>query len=325
MKVLITTVPFAEKDRQPLKMLEDSKIKYLINPLNRKLTESELIEMLSDYDALIAGTEKISQTVINSAPKLKHISRVGIGLDNVDLLAAKEKGIKVSYTPDVPAPAIAELTIAMMLSLLRSTHVSNDNMHKGKWLKVMGRRLAKVKIGLIGIGRVSTLIIKYLQAFESPTIFANDISEKAKNSSLPVNWVTKDKIFKEADVISLHLPLTKLTKNLIKKEHLMSMKKDAMIINTSRGGIINEKDLYEVMKTGHLSGAAIDVFEQEPYNGPLIEIERCLMTSHMGSMSLDCRVNMEIEATEETIRFFNRDYLKREVPVDEYKVQQMSL
>jgi len=325
MKVLITTVPFGEKNRLPLDLLEKSNIEYLINPLNRKLTENELTEMLSNFDAIIAGTDKISKKVMDNASKLKHISRVGIGLDGVDLIEAKKRGIKVSYTPDVPAPAIAELTLGMMLTLLRSTHVSNSQMHQGKWHRIFGRRLSNVTVGLIGVGRVGVRIIKHLQSFDSPKILANDVSNLVKEYNLPVQWTDKEQIFKEADIITLHLPLTGLTKNLIKKEHLMLMKKDAIIINTSRGGIVNEKDLYNVMKSGHLSGAAIDVFEQEPYNGPLREIERCLLTSHIGSMSIDCRVKMEIEATEEAIRFLEGESLKREVPEEEYNVQKVGL
>lgn len=325
MRVLITTVPFGNKNRQSLDLLEKSKIEYLINPLNRKLTEDELINMINDFDAVIAGTDKITEKVINSTTKLKHISRVGIGVDSVDLIAAKKKGIKVSYTPDVPAPAIAELTIGMMLTLLRSTHVSNLRMHKGEWHRVFGRRLSNVNIGLIGVGRVGVRVIKHLQSFGSPNILANDLSSSVKELELPVNWVEKEKIFKEADIITLHLPLTKLTKDLVKKNHLMLMKKDAIIINTSRGGIINETDLFNVMKSGHLSGAAVDVFEHEPYNGPLKEIERCLLTSHMGSMSIDCRTKMEIEATEEIIRFLEGKLLKREVPEEEYDAQRKEL
>jgi D-3-phosphoglycerate dehydrogenase / 2-oxoglutarate reductase len=325
MKVLITTVPFGEKNRLPLDLLEKSNIEYLINPLNRKLTENELTEMLSDFDAIIAGTDKISKKVMDKASKLKHISRVGIGLDGVDLIEAKKKGIKVSYTPDVPAPAIAELTLGMMLTLLRSTHVSNSKMHQGKWHRIFGRRLSNVTVGLIGVGRVGVRIIKHLQSFDSPKILANDVSNLVKEYNLPVQWTDKEQIFKEADIITLHLPLTGLTKNSIKEEHLLLMKKDAIIINTSRGGIVNEKDLYNVMKSGHLSGAAIDVFEQEPYNGPLREIERCLLTSHIGSMSIDCRVKMEIEATEEAIRFLEGESLKREVPEEEYNVQKVGL
>ena len=325
MKVLITTVPFGDKNRLPLDLLKKSNIEYIINPLNKKLNEDELMKMIVDFDAIIAGTEKISEKVLNKANKLKHISRVGIGLDSVDLLAAEKKGIKVSYTPDVPAPAIAELTIGMMLTLLRSTHVSNSKMHKGEWHRIFGKRLSNVTIGLIGVGRVGIRVIKHLQGFDSPKILANDLSKSVKELDLPVQWVEKEKIFKEADVITLHLPLTKLTKDLVKKDHLLLMKKDAIIINTSRGGIINENDLYNIMKSGHLSGAAIDVYENEPYDGQLKEIERCLMTSHMGSMTTDCRTKMEIEATEEVIRSLTGRSLEREVPQQEYDVQRESL
>ena len=133
------------------------------------------------------------------------------------------------------------------------------------------------------------------------------------------------KIYKEADIISLHLPLTHLTKNLIRKDHLLTKKPDAIIINISRAGIINEHDLYEVMLSGHLSGAGMDVFRIEPYDGPLKEIERCLLTAHMGSMSFDCRSRMEIESTEEAIRFLTGKALESEVPQDEYDVQKLGL
>jgi len=132
-KVLITTVPFGAKNRLPLDLLEKDSIEYLINPLNKKLTEDELAEMVTDYDVIIAGTEPITQKVMGSASNLKMISRVGIGLDSIDLLEAEKRGVIVSYTPDAPAPAVAELTIGLMLTLLRSVHLSNMGMHNGKW------------------------------------------------------------------------------------------------------------------------------------------------------------------------------------------------
>jgi len=324
-KVLITTVPFAVKRRLPLDLLEQANIDYVINPYDRKLTEEELADLISDFDVLIAGTERISEKVLSNTSNLKHISRVGIGLDGVDLLAAEKRGIKVSYTPDAPAPAVAELTIGMMLTLLRSTHVSNTQMHNGEWHRFFGRRLSKVTIGIIGVGRIGIGVIKHLQGFGSPKILANDISNIPHELNLPVQWTDQEKIFREADIITLHLPLTGLTKDSIKEEQLMLMKKDAIIINTSRGGIINEKDLYNVMQSGHLSGAAIDVFEREPYSGPLKDIERCMLTAHMGSMSFDCRTRMELEATEEAVRFLTGEPLEREVPKEEYNVQKMGL
>jgi len=326
MKVLITTVPFAEKDRTPLDLLEKNNISYLINPLNKKLTENELKELISDFDIVIAGTELISDKVMESATNLKMISRVGIGLDSVDLLAAEKRNVQVSYTPDAPAPAVAELTVGMMLTLLRSVHVSNSQMHLGKWHRFFGRRLSEVTIGIVGVGRIGKAILEHLKGFGNPRILLNDLSVKDDiTNEFDIEWCSKEEIYKQSDVVSLHLPLTGKTKNMIRKDHLFSMKSDAIIINTSRGGIINEEDLYEVLQSGHLSGAAIDVFENEPYNGKLKDIERCLLTSHMGSMSVDCRTRMEIEATKEVERFITGMPLKGSVPDSEYAVQREGL
>jgi D-3-phosphoglycerate dehydrogenase len=321
-KVLITTVPFGEKNPLPLDLLANAKIKYLINPFNKKITEDQLADTINDFDAIIAGTEPITEKVMNHASKLKLISRVGIGLDSVDLLAAQKHKIKVSYTPDAPSLAVAELTLGLMLTLLRSVHVSNSQMHKGTWYRLFGRRLEEVTVGIIGLGRIGTGVLKRLKGFGTTKILVNDIEPNRElDNEFKLEWTSKEKIYEEADIISLHIPLTNLTKNMLEKEQLLSMKPDAIIINTSRGGIVNEQDLYEVMQSEHLSGAAIDVFEKEPYEGPLKEIERCLLTAHMGSMSVDCRARMEIEATEEVVRFLTGSSLEGEVPQEEYDMQ----
>ena len=325
-KVLITTVPFGDKSSLPLEMLEKAGIEYLINPLKKKLTENQLAELVSESDVIIAGTEPITEKVMAQSTKLKLISRVGIGLDSVDLIAAKKRGIKVSYTPDAPSPAVAELALGMMLTLLRSVHISNIQIHQGKWHRIFGRRLTEITIGVIGMGRIGTHLLRCIKGFDTLPVLANDIMPNDELSrEFNLKWVTKERIYKEADIISLHLPLTHLTKNMIRREQLLSMKPEAMIINTSRGGIINESDLYDVMMKGHLSGAAIDVFEHEPYTGKLAEIERCLLTAHMGSMSIDCRTQMEVEATEEAIRFLAGELLESEVPQAEYDIQSQGL
>lgn len=325
-KVLITTVPFADKNQLPLELLENAGIEYLINPLNKKLTEDELAEMITDFNVIIAGTEKITAKVMDRASNLKMISRVGIGLDSVDLLAAKEFGITVSYTPDAPAPAVAELTLGLMLTLLRSVHVSNSEMHDGRWHRLFGRRLAEVTIGIIGTGRIGSRVLNRTKAFGTPRILVNDVMPNYElDREFKLEWVSKEMIYREADIISLHVPLTHLTKNMIRKEQLQSMKEDAILINAARGGIINEQDLYDVMQAGHLSGAAIDVFDFEPYTGQLREIQRCLLTAHMGSMSIDCRIRMEIEATTEAVRFLTGKPLEGVVPRGEYDVQRQGL
>jgi D-3-phosphoglycerate dehydrogenase len=321
-KALITTVPFGDKNRLPIELLEGAGIEYLINPIGRRLKEDELAEMVQDFDVLIAGTEPITDRVMDRGSRLKLISRVGIGLDSVDLLAAERRGIKVSYTPDAPAPAVAELTIALMLSLLRGVHVANLQLHRGHWERHFGRRIAEVTVGIIGAGRIGARVLRRIPAFGTPRVLVNDIVPDLKLvPELKLEWVGKEDIFKQADVISLHVPLTPLTKNLIRRPQLMLMKPDALLINCARGGIINEADLADVMRSGHLGGAAIDTFENEPYTGELTGIERCLLTAHMGSMSLDCRTRMEIEATEEAVRFLTGQALQGGVPAGEYDMR----
>jgi len=321
-EVLITTVPFADRNRLPLELLESAAVKYRINPLGRRLKEDELAEMVGAAEVLIAGTEPITARVMDRAPRLKLISRVGIGLDSVDLTAAAERGIKVAYTPDAPAPAVAELAFGLMLALLRSVHVANLQLHAGRWQRHMGRRLAEVTVGVIGTGRVGARVLRRIPAFGTPRVLVNDLKPDPKLvPELKLEWVDKTEIYRQADVISLHVPLTALTRNMIARPQLLQMKPDALLINTSRGGIVNEGDLADVLRSGHLGGAAVDVFEHEPYAGELAQIERCLLTSHMGSMSVDCRTRMEIEATEEALRFLQGEALRSPVPQDEYLVQ----
>jgi D-3-phosphoglycerate dehydrogenase len=325
-KALITTAPFADKNRLPLEMLESANVEYCLNPLGRKLKEHELVDLVGDCDVIIAGTEPITDRVMDAAKRLKLISRVGIGLDSVDLLAAERRGVKVSYTPDAPAPAVAELTIGLMISLLRSIHVANLQMHAGAWNRHFGRRIAEVTLGIIGTGRIGTRVLRRIASFGTPRVLVNDLNPNTKLvPELKLEWVGKDEIYRNADVITVHLPMTPQTKNMIRKDELMAMKPDAVLINTSRGGIVNEQDLAHVLRSGHLAGAAIDVFEHEPYTGELSSIERCLLTSHMGSMSIDCRARMEIEATEEAVRFVSGKELRGLVPESEYDVQRQGL
>ena len=321
-RVFVSTAPFAEGNEFPLEMLRANGIDFNVNTLKRKLTEIELMEMAGDAEAIIAGTEPITRRVMEKCTRLRHISRVGVGLDSVNLLEAKAKGISVSYTPDAPAPAVAELTIGLMLSLLRNIHVANSAMHQGKWNRYFGRRIAEITIGIIGVGRIGARVLRRTQGFGTPRLLVNDVLPTLElNREFKLEWVSKDIIFKQADMISLHVPLTLKTKGLVGAKELGMMKPDTFLINTSRGGVVDEKALYHALKENKIAGAAIDVFEKEPYQGPLAELGNCLLTSHMGSMSLDCRTRMEIEATEEAIRFLLGKPLLSPVPTEEYDLQ----
>lgn len=321
-RVLITTVPFGAIDRQPLDLLEEAGIDYVINPLNRKLKEAELAELAKDFGVIIAGTEPNSRRVMTCAPHLKLISRVGIGLDSVDLLAARELGITVSYTPDAPAPAVAELTIGLMLAILRGVSLADRNMRLGIWHRTFGRRISDSTIGLIGIGRVGKRVVRHLSGFAPQRILANDLEPDIPfGEAHHLEWVAKETIYREADIISLHVPLTSVTHNLITDRELALMKPTAVLLNTARGGIVNERDLANALRNQQIVGAAVDTFLQEPYSGELTTLENCLLTSHMGSMSRDCRFQMELQATQEAIRFLKKEPLQGIVPESEYELQ----
>ena len=317
-RVLITPTPFAAFDQRPIEMLSSLGIDYVLNPLGRRPNEEQMVELVDGVDIIIAGTEPITDRVMASAPRLRLISRVGVGLDNIDLEAARRHSIAISHTPLAPVPAVAEMTIAFMLVLLRDLQVSNARMHEGEWHKVIGRRLAEVTIGIVGLGHIGRAVLGKLAALGASEVLVNDSEPDLHLSeSVPdivVKWVGLDELLINSDIVTLHLPLTESTRNLIALRELTRMKKDSVLINTSRGGIVNEDDLFSVLAQGHLAGAGVDVFENEPYSGPLATIERCLLTSHMGSASTDCRARMEVEATEQVIRYLTGQPLMFPVP-----------
>jgi len=320
--VLVSTVPFASHDRLPLELLDSVGAHVTINPIGRRLQEEELAELIPATEILIAGTEPITRKVLEAAPNLRLIARVGIGLDNVDLLAARERGIQVTYTPEAPAPAVAELTVGLMVSLLRHTHTANALLHDGQWHRFMGRRIGESTIGVIGVGRIGSRVIQLLSSFGVRRFIAHDVAPQIGSlQGIDVEWVGQDEIFREADIVTLHVPLTPDTRNMVGRAELDMMKADAVLINTSRGGVVDEEALLRTLHDGRLGGAAVDVFAHEPYGGPLTQEPRCLLTSHMGSMSIDCRSRMEVEATREAVRFLTGESTLCPVPEQEYLIQ----
>ena len=208
MKVFISTAPFAEIDQTPLAILNRAGVAYTINPTQRRLTSAELCEFIYDVDGIIAGTEEISASVMQRAPNLKIISRVGIGLDSVDLNAARRKGVMVTYTPDAPSPAVAELTIGLILSSLRGIHNSHRDLCAGKWKRYFGTRLTESSIGIIGVGRIGGRVVEALKGMGCHRILVNDLDDRVKETNLEgCEWVEKKEIYRNADVISLHVPL----------------------------------------------------------------------------------------------------------------------
>ena len=314
MKVLITTVPFGSNNIKPLDILDKSGVNYRFNPLSRKLQEGELAEIISDFDIIIAGTEKIDEAVFKKANKLKFISRVGIGLDGIDLACAKEHGVRVSFTPDAPSTAVAELTIGLMISSMRGINQTNAAMKIGDWDRYMGVSFSDLNIGLIGFGRIGKLVAKHLSSFCPKSILINDVVKFKESAGLGLTPSSKEKIYETCDLISFHLPLTADTLNLIGDEELSRMKDGVRIINTARGGIINEDALCRFLTSGHVAAAAIDTFHEEPYSGPLTGFSNVINTAHIGAMTRASRADMEISATEEVLRFIKGVDLQSEIP-----------
>ena len=182
---------------------------------------------------------------MTAGSRLRLIVRVGIGLDNVELAAARTRGITVTYTPDAPAPAVAELTLGLMINLLRGVSVADRDVRRGAWQRIMGRRLSECVVGVIGCGRVGKRVIRHLRGgFPEVRILANDIAPDRGSPGLAsVEWTTKEGIYEHADVITLHLPLTSATNQLIGATDLARMKRNVVLVNTSRGNMIVEADL----------------------------------------------------------------------------------
>ena len=317
-RALITTVPFGEVDPAPLALLDGAGIDYVMNPLGRRPTEEELVSLVPGFDVLIAGTGPITDRVMAAAPQLRLISRVGVGLDSVDLLAARMHGITVAYTPEGPADAVAELTIGLALSLLRGVYLANAAIRRGVWKRIQGRRLAEVTVGVVGVGRIGRRVIRLLSAFGT-RILASDLAPVTLDEA--VRWVDKPALYREADVVTLHVPLTGQTRDLLGRTELEMMQPGAFLINTCRGGVVNEAALANALREGEIAGAAVDTFADEPYHGELVNVDTCLITAHMGSMSADCRLRMEQGAARNAVAFLRGEPLDERVPESEYAVQ----
>jgi D-3-phosphoglycerate dehydrogenase len=326
-KIFVSTYPFGTYDSNPIQILKDTNWDIQFNTLKRKLKPTELVELAKNSHGLIAGTENLTP-FIESNPNLKFISRVGIGLDSVPLGLCKEKGIRVSYTPDAVTDAVAELTIGLMIDITRQISFCDREIRNSFWSRPVGKRLQLSTIGIIGLGRVGKKVIRLLSGFSPMKILVNDIKDisipilnLSNEYKLNIELASKEDIYKSADILSLHLPLYEKTKYMINSSTLELFNKESFLINTARGELINEEELAQALQNGKLKGVALDVFSNEPYKGNLVNLPNVLLTEHIGSCSYDCRLKMENESAEEIIRFFKGETLLREVPEEEYIYQ----
>ena len=297
-KLLISTSSFDLQSNQILQNLQDQGFEIILNPYGRKLKETEVLELLSDdVIGIIAGVEPLTRKVLSTAKSLKIISRCGIGTDSVDLEAAAEMEIPVHITPSAPVIAVAELTVSLILSTLRRTSEADHNLRQGNWKPLMGRLLASQVIGLVGYGRVGKRVKQLLGAFGAQTI-TYDVCCGDSLFADTVCSSSLDDLLERATVITLHIPYSSDNHHFVDHNFLSKMKFGSILVNASRGGLVDEKALYDALVSGHLAGAALDTFEEEPYSGQLITLPQVLLTPHMGSYAKEARIQMEQEAAQ---------------------------
>ena len=293
-KVVITTTSFAEYDPAPLTLLKEKGFIVTANTFGRRLNKNEILDMCSDSIGIVAGTEIYDQDTLKQLKNLRAISRCGSGMENIGLDSAKRLGIKVFNTPDAPILAVAELTVGLILALLRRITIMDSEIRIGAWKKRMGNLLSGKRIGIIGFGRIGKKAAELLKSIGGDVCYTDPIvKSKGDNTFSKVGF---EELLRSSDIISLHLPYSKENHNLIGKREISLIRKGSFLVNTSRGGIIDENALYSALKVNKLAGVALDVFEKEPYNGPLKKLNNVILTPHIGSYAKEARIEMETKA-----------------------------
>jgi D-3-phosphoglycerate dehydrogenase len=257
---------------------------------------------------IIAGVEPLTAAVLKDAsPYLKVISRCGTGLDNVDCEVAKQLNIAVLNTPAAPAEAVAELTVALIFSLIRNVSYHDHAVRAGFWTKKMGVLLSEITLGIIGLGRVGKRVAGILQPFGAKVLAAETNPDHEWIGSHGVSLLTVPELLRASDIVSLHLPYaTGDLHHFMNAERLKGMKQHSYLINTSRGALVDEEALCNALREEHLAGAAIDVFEREPYNGPLKKFNNVILSPHVGSYARATRNRMELEAAQNLLAALQR-------------------
>ncbi len=297
MQILITPRSFAAYDKTPIYMLKDAGFEVILNPKGRPLLEEELVELLADAVGIIVGTDKMTARVLENAPNLKVISKYGVGIDNIDIDAATARKIIVTITPGVNTISVAELTFGLMIAAARKIVNADRLVRDGKWSSVIGIELAGKTLGIMGLGRIGKEVAKRAVVFEMRVLAFDEVQDPVFAEKFGIEYVDFETILTTSDFISIHLPLTEKTRYLIGEKELRKMKPNAIIINTARGGIIDEKALVRALKEGWISGAALDVYEVEPpVNQEIFSLPNVVLTPHIGAHTIEAVNKMGIQA-----------------------------
>ena len=306
MKVLITPRSFPKSGQAAYALLREKGFEVIDNNTGKSLTEEEMIKMCVDVDGLIVGVDPVTRTVMEHAKNLKAISKYGAGLDNVDLEAAKELGIAVDRAAGTNAVSVAEHAVGLFFSLARSVVPTAMSTKNGEWGREQGVELFGKTAGIVGLGNIGKNVARMCKGI-GMNILGFDPYLPADDPSIAeygVKMVSLEELFREADFISLHSPLTDETANMINKDSLATMKKTACIVNTARGGLVNEDDLYEALKNGTIKAVAEDVFSTEPpaKDNKLVALPNFVLTSHIGAFTAEANQKMALKSAENLVR-----------------------
>ena len=293
-EVVISTSSFDVDNNPGIDLLRAAGLKITTNPFGRKLTEDEIGKLLTNsVVGILAGVEPLTALVISNAKSLRVISRCGVGLDNVDQAAARDRDINVMSTPDAPVDAVVEMTIGLILATLRQIPEADRQVREDGWPRLKGRLLKAQTVGILGLGRIGSKVASICSSFGARVIAYDPL---VQNMSADVEWVDLKTLLSQSDIVSLHIPYNEETHQLINKESLAAMKPGAVLINTARGSLVEEGDLVKALQSGQVWGAGLDVFESEPYSGELRDLPRVVLTPHLASSAVESRREMELEA-----------------------------
>ena len=307
MKILTSPSSMGQVGKQPFDLLKKHGFEIINNPYGRKLTEDEVIELGKDCIGIVAGVEPLTKRVMDALPQLKCISRVGVGMDSVDLEYAKQKGIIVVNTPDGPTRSVAEMTIALSFSLLRRIPQADSNIKNGIWKKEIGNLLFGRKIGIVGLGRIGKMVAMMFKNIGNEVIGFDLFPNENWANENQIRLVSLDTLMSNADIISLHVPPNKDKKPILGAQQLTKMKRTSFLINAARGGVVDEQVLFDLLKKKKIAGAAIDVFNEEPYNGPFTGLDNVVLTPHLGSYAAEGKLQMEIDAVNNLINVLKNE------------------
>ena len=290
--VAVTSRSFS-KNEKLIKELQSKYKKIKLNDMGLSLSGESLVSFCKDADKVIVGLERFDSVILDNLPNLKVVSKYGVGLNNINLQELKKREIKLGFTPGVNKRPVAELSLSHILTSLRGTHSSIQKIKNGIWSQERGNELYKKTVGILGFGNIGSLLNDLIKPFDC-NILVYEINEIDQPD---IKQTDLNEIAKKADIISIHLPLTSETNFLIKDKFFGLCKKDIKIINTSRGGIINEEHLEKFLIENENAFAALDVFEEEPaFNSPLLNLPNFFATSHLGSMTEEGVISMGLAA-----------------------------